>query len=219
MKGAVLGRSFTSALHVPFLDSIQKGVLRTVYRNIPFLKSPFDICLYLQLLSSLRPQTVIEIGAKFGGSALWFADMLVNHGVAGHVITVDSDPRIEFSDPRIIVKQGDARCLEKVFADGFIDSLPHPWLVVEDSAHLFETTLAVLHYFDRKLVAGDYIVIEDGVVSFLSDPEYRAYKDGPNLAVQEFLSANSEKYDIDSELCDHFGYNVTYNPNAWIRRR
>jgi cephalosporin hydroxylase len=216
---SVLGRGFQSAIPVTILDSIQSGVMKNCYRGIPFFKSPFDICLYLQLIARLRPLTVIEIGAKYGGSALWFADMLSNHGLAGRVVTVDTNPRIDFSDHRIVVKEGDARALDKVFAGNFIDSLPRPWLVVEDSAHLYDTSLAVLQYFDRKLVAGDYIVIEDGVVSFLSDARYRAYRDGPNIAVQQFLSANSERYSIDTGLCDYFGYNVTYNPNGWLRRR
>jgi len=145
--------------------------------------------------------------------------MLTTHGLAGRVVTVDIKPQIKFSDDRIVIREGDARSLDKVFADGFVDSLPHPWLVVEDSAHLFDTTLAVLRFFDQKLAAGDYIVIEDGVLSYFSHARYRRYKNGPNLAVRQFLSANAEKYAIDTELCDHFGYNVTYNPNAWLRRR
>jgi len=216
---SVSGRHFGSGMPRKLLDSIQSGVLRNSYRGIPFLKSPFDVCLYMQLISRLKPLTVIEIGTKFGGSALWFADMLTTHGLAGRVVTVDIKPQIKFSDDRIVIREGDARSLDKVFADGFVDSLPHPWLVVEDSAHLFDTTLAVLRFFDQKLAAGDYIVIEDGVLSYFSHARYRRYKNGPNLAVRQFLSANAEKYAIDTELCDHFGYNVTYNPNAWLRRR
>lgn len=216
---SVLGRSFDSAVPRRLLDSIQSGVMRNSYRGIRFLKSPFDICLYLQLISRLKPLTVIEIGTRFGGSALWFADMLMTHGLAGRVVTVDINPEVSFVDHRIIVKEGDARSLDKVFADSLIDSLAHPWLVVEDSAHRFETTLAVLEYFDQKLVAGDYIVVEDGVVSHLSGAHYRRYQDGPSIAVKQFLAVHGDRYSIDTELCDYFGYNVTYNPNGWLKRR
>jgi cephalosporin hydroxylase len=216
---SALVRSFDSAISTKLLDSIQSGVMKNVYRGIPFLKSPFDVCIYLQLISRLKPLTVIEIGTKFGGSALWFADMLAMHGLPGRVVTVDTKPQVSFVDDRIIVRQGDARALGETFRDEFLNSLAHPWLVVEDSAHLFETTFAVLQYFDRKLVSGDYIVVEDGVVSKLSGSHYRAYKDGPNTAVKQFLSDNYERYFIDTELCDHFGYNATYNPNGWLRRR
>ena len=216
---SILGRTFESAVPGKLLDSIQSGVMRNSYRGIPFLKSPFDICLYMQLISRLKPLTVIEIGTKFGGSALWFADMLMTHGLAGRVVTVDINPQINFVDSRIIMKEGDARLLDKVFTESFLASLPHPWLVVEDSAHLLDTTLAVLQFFDQKLVAGDYIIVEDGVVSHLPGAQYRRYKDGPNIAVQQFLSANHGKYSIDAELCDYFGYNVTYNPNGWLKRQ
>jgi len=216
---SVLGRSFDSAIPRKLLDSLQSGVMRNSYRGIPFLKSPFDICLYMQLISRLKPLTVIEIGTKFGGSALWFADMLTVHGLAGRVVTVDIKPQVQFIDHRITVKEGDARSLNDAITDDFMDSLPHPWLVIEDSAHSFETTLAVLRYFDPRLAPGDYIVVEDGVVSYLSGKRYRQYEDGPNLAIKQFLAANGERYLIDTELCDYFGYNVTYNPNAWLRRR
>ena len=216
---SVLGRNFDSAIPRSLLESIQSGVLKNTYRGIPFLKDPFDICLYMQLISRLKPRTVIEIGSAFGGSALWFADMLMTHGLAGRVVTVDINPQINFSDDRIVVKQGDARSLDEVFSGDFIDSLQHPWLVVEDGPHLFETTFAVLEYFDRKLVPGDYIVVEDGVVSYLSGKRYRQFNDGPSIAVKKFLEVNGDRYTIDTELCDYFGYNVTYNPNGWLRRR
>lgn len=217
MSGVV--RNFESAIPRKLLDSIQTGVMRNSYREIPFLKSPFDVCLYMQLIARLRPLTVIEIGTKFGGSALWFADMLTAHGLTGRVVTVDIDPQVTFVDDRIVVRKGDARSLGETLAEVFLDSLPHPWLVVEDSAHLFETTFAVLQFFDRKLISGDYMVVEDGVVSYLSAKPYRSYKDGPNVALERFLSAHPERYSIDTELCDHFGYNVTYNPNGWLKRR
>lgn len=216
---SVLGRNFESAIPRKLLDSIQPGVLKNTYRGVGFLKSPFDICLYMQLISRLKPLTVIEIGTRFGGSALWFADMLTTHELTGRVVTVDVNPQVRFVDHRIIVKEGDARSLDKVLTDSLMESLPHPWLVVEDSAHLFETTLAVLQYFDQKLISGDYIVIEDGVVSQLSGAHYRRYRDGPSKAVREFLAVNSDRYSIDAELCDYFGYNVTYNPNGWLKRR
>src|SRR5205823_2568041 len=96
--------------------------------------------------------------------------------------------------------------------------LQHPWLVVEDSAHLFEVTLAVLEFFDAHLDRDDYIVVEDGVVAFLPGEIYRRYEQGPNRAVEQFLLRNSDAYEIDRSLCDFYGYNATYNPNGWLRR-
>ena len=216
----VQGRAFASALPVPVLDRIQAGTMRTRYRGVPFFKSPFDIALYLQLLGRLAPRTVIEIGTKFGGSALWFADMLSAQGIDGaRVLSVDIQPLAGFTDPRVTFLQGDAACLGDILPASLLASCQHPFLVVEDSSHMHEHSLAVLDFFDDWLTTGDYIVVEDGVVAQLSGDHYRQYQDGPNRAVAEFLGRRADAYAIDEELCDQYGHNATYNPNAWLRRR
>lgn len=214
----VLGRSFRTALSTEALSSIQFGALRSSYRGRGFLKSPFDIVLYMQLVDRLRPQTVIEIGTKHGGSALWFADMMSVRGIAPCVVSVDLAPPLDLDDERIKLVAGDARLLEECLEPTWLASLPRPWLVSEDSAHTFEACSAVLGFFDDQLRLGDYIVIEDGVLSYMVEANYRAYEDGPNRAVQHFLRARSSHYEIDAKLCDFFGHNVTWNPNAWLRR-
>jgi cephalosporin hydroxylase len=218
-KAGVRGRDFASAIPVPVLDAIQKGTMRTCYRGVPFFKSPFDISLYLQLLSRLAPRTVIEIGSKFGGSALWFADMMTAQGIAGaRVLSVDIQPQAGFTDPRIDFLQGDATCLGEVLRPELLAACPHPWLVVEDSSHHYEQSIAVLEYFDGFLQPGDYIVVEDGVVAQLSGEHYQQYDNGPNRAVAAFLAKRGESYGIDDALCDQFGHNATYNPNGWLKR-
>ena len=74
------GREPRTAIPPALLESIQQGVMASRYRGREFLKSPFDVVLYLQLIDRLRPRTVIEIGTKEGGSALWFADTLAATG-------------------------------------------------------------------------------------------------------------------------------------------
>jgi cephalosporin hydroxylase len=192
--------------------------MSTLYRGVPCLKSPLDLVLYLQLIHRLGPRTIIEIGSKFGGSALWFADTLSAHGIDGRVVSIDLVSPERAGDARIDFRQGDVRCLDGCLPMTYLQSLKHPWLVVEDSAHHFETTLAALDFFDRELVSGDYIVIEDGVVDQLPELQYRSFDNGPNRAVAAFLARRSADYAIDVSLCDHFGYNVTYCPNGWLRR-
>lgn len=213
------GRRFVSELPAGILDNVQGGVRRTVYRGVPFYKSPFDISLYLQLLSKLAPRTVIEIGTKFGGSALWFADMLSAHQIAdSRVISIDISPQNEFSDTRITFLEGDAKALGDILSPAMLIGLPRPFLVVEDSSHFYPEAMAVLEFFHPYLQGGDYIVVEDGVVTQLTNPHFRVYEDGPSVAVAEFLAAHPDEYEIDTDLCDRFGFNVTYNPNGWLRR-
>ncbi|HEX7823061.1 MAG TPA: CmcI family methyltransferase [Sphingobium sp.] len=212
-------RTFATAIPSTVLDEIQLGVLRSVYRDVRFLKSPLDIGLYLQLLSRLRPQTVIEIGCRFGGSALWFADMMTAQGIVGpQVVSVDTNPEVSFEDARIRILTGDAADLKTCLTPQLLASCPRPWLVVEDSSHFYQHTAAVLEYFHPLLERGDYIVVEDGVVLHLNGEHYLQYENGPNRALADFLERNGSKYQVDTDLCDFYGRNATYNPNGWLRR-
>ena len=201
-----------------FLQSLQRGVMTTQYRGVGCLKSPFDLALYLQLFSREVPRTVFEVGTRFGGSALWFADMMENHGVPARVITVDVEPPSDLADSRIMFLRGDANDLGAALRAEHL-AAPHPWLIVEDSSHMYAESTAVLHFFHPHLRSGDYVVIEDGVVAFMDPGKYGKYQNGPTRAVEDFTSAFTGDYELDTGLCDHFGRNVTYNPNSWLRRR
>jgi cephalosporin hydroxylase len=212
-------RRFASDLSPDALDAIQGGLLATSYRGKQFLKSPFDVLLYMQLVGSLRPRTVIEIGTLEGGSALWFADCLDAHGIDGRVISIDVENPPDLEDERISFLRGDATALDRVLGAEVVAGLPRPFLVTEDSAHYFETCLGVLEFFHPHLRSGEYVVIEDGVVNQLPQDFYRLYEDGPNRAVRHFLELHPDEYEVDEELCDRYGYNVTWSPNGWLRRR
>lgn len=210
-------RALTSDLPTQMIPALQRGVMTTRYRGIGCLKSPFDMVLYLQLFSKQVPKTVFEVGTRFGGSALWFADMMDCHGVRGNVVTVDITPPADFADPRIRLLQADAKELASVL-DAETLRAPKPWLIVEDSSHMYPESLAVLRFFDPHLSAGDYVVIEDGVVAFMDPEKYGKYERGPTRAIEEFMAERGADYELDESLCDHFGHNVTYNPNGWLRR-
>jgi cephalosporin hydroxylase len=212
-------RSFDTRLPAETWSDIQRGTMRTRYRDRRCLKSPFDLVLYLQLIQRLRPATLIEIGVNDGGSALWFADTMRAHGLPPNVIGIDRVLPEGIAEPGVALLVGDAHQLGQVLSDERLGSLPRPWLVVEDSSHHFETSLAVMQFFDPWLHTGDYLVIEDGIVEFMPEPHYRQYACGPSRAIAAFLESRAGQYEVDTELCDYFGRNTTYNPNGWLRRR
>lgn len=107
----------------------------------------------------------------------------------------------------------------ETFPHQVLASAAHHWLTIEDSAHTYTSTKAVLDYFHPLLEPNDYIVVEDGVVADLRDAQYRRFDDGPNQAVRDHLLRWPDDYRIDTDLCDFYGYNATYCPNAWIIRR
>jgi cephalosporin hydroxylase len=210
------GRSFSRSRSAAELDFIANGAFKLRYRRIHMLKSPLDIAIYMHLISELRPMTVIEIGSHRGASALWFADMIRMNGEQARVVSIDLEIPPRAKDPRVTFLQGDATKLQEALSDDLLATLPHPWLVTEDSAHLYDTTRGVLEFFHPRLRAGDYVVVEDGDVGDLDKPFRIA--PGPNEAVHELLTKHPGQYEIDAELCDFFGYNVTSNPNGYLRR-
>jgi cephalosporin hydroxylase len=162
---------------------------------------------------------VIEIGTMHGGSALWFADMLSAHRIEDpRVVSVDIEPLAEFEDERVSFLRGDAKKLGDALPPDLLASCARPWLVVDDGSHLFDDVTATLEFFHPHLRSGDYLVVEDGVLVQFSDRYYKKYENGPNRAVANFLERFGHLYEIDEALCDHYGRNVTWSLDGWLRR-
>jgi cephalosporin hydroxylase len=194
------------------LMKIQQGTMNTRYRGVPMLKNPFDLALYPMLLERARPATLLEIGTHAGGSALWFADR--RPGM--QVWSLDLEPPEGVSHPNVRFHRADAQRLGEVLTPEVMESLARPLLVVEDSSHLAGTTAAVLDFFDAWLRPGEYIVIEDGILTAMRAAE--TYDGGPLRAIREFLARSGGRYEIDRTLCDYYGRNVTWNVDGYLRR-
>lgn len=210
-------RDFNSALSADVLNSIQKGTLSYSYKDIVCQKNPFDLSLYTKLLWSLKPKTVIEIGSAYGGSALWFADILSSFNLNSHIYSVDIDmSKIDIEDDRITFIQGSLFSLDSLLPGSFIKNIPRPLLIIEDSSHFFDTTYHVLNFFKSLLEKGEYIIIEDGIVGNLGE-NYKQYNDGPNKAIEKFIERNKD-FVIDTNYCDFFGHNYTWNTNGFLKK-
>ncbi len=207
------------ALPRPFLDSIQAGTMATTYKDVPMYKNPFDLALYQRLLWQTKPRSLIEIGAKFGGSALWFADLLGRYGIDHTIHSIDIDDLPRPAIPGVTFHHGDGRNLGATLSPELLRALPRPLLVIEDADHRPATTLAVLRFFDAWLQPGEYIVVEDGIVDDLFDADRLATLDGgPRPAIEAFLAERGQDYEIDTALCDAYGVNMTWNVNGFLRR-
>jgi cephalosporin hydroxylase len=132
------------------------------------------------------------------------------------VHSIDVDRVSDVSDPIVTFHQGDANNLEATLSAHDIKAMPRPLLVIEDSKHRPETTIAVLDHFAPLMAVGEYIVIEDACVVGLGWGE--RYKGGPGVAIESFLAQNSESWVIDTEYCDFYGLNVTWNMNGYLKK-
>jgi cephalosporin hydroxylase len=191
---------------------IQQGAMAYRYRGVPLLKNPFDLALYPMLLERAKPRTLIEIGSFAGGSALWFADQAPGM----RVLSVDLEPPAGVTHPSVTFLRGDARTLDGALPEELMQSLERPLLVVEDSNHLAGTTAAVLDFFDPWMRAGEYLVVEDGILTAMRAAD--SYEGGPLKAIREFLERTKGSYEVDRSLCDYFGTNVTWNVDGYLRR-
>jgi cephalosporin hydroxylase len=205
-----------SAIPYDLLMAIQQGTMAYRYKGRPLLKNPFDLALYPLLLADARPRTLIEIGSFQGGSALWFADQAAGLGWDLEVHSVDVAPPSGIERPHVHFHPGDGRRLGDVFDRPALAALPRPWLVIDDADHQYETTLAVLRFFDPLMAPGEYIVIEDGILTDMRVAD--AYGGGPARAIHDFLADARGRFEIDRSYCDYFGHNVTWNVDGYLRR-
>lgn len=148
------------------------------YAGVPISKFPEDLRVYEHLLWASRADVVIELGAQFGGSALWFRDRLraleqygrIRHG---RVISIDIDvtaarQAVSAADPNhtssITLLEGDVR--DTALADRVRELVPagSRCFVIEDSAHTYETTWGALTAFASFVPPRGYFVVEDGCV-------------------------------------------------------
>ncbi len=211
-------RSFDTGLDPELLKGIQRGILfRSQYKGVPCLKSPFDLSIYHHLFWVTKPKTIIEIGSKHGGSALFFSDLSKNYSLDAKIISIDINPPPEIEIPSVEFVTGDASDLSKIFGLSSMKNLPRPWIIIEDSAHTYEVCTHVLDYFGKNLEAGEYLVMEDGNLDELGLSE--KYNGGPNRAISDFFDRNPMVFEVDEFYCDFFGYNKTYNPNGYLKKR
>ena len=199
------------------ITSFQRGIMAYHYKGVPTLKCPMDMALYMDILWKVKPGTILEIGSYSGGSAVWFADILGNYGLNDtKVISLDVKPVTDIDDPRIEYGFCDAGKPDEVLTEAFFSKLVHPIVLIEDSSHLYEHTLNILRCCDQWLLAGDYVIVEDGIIHHQQGcPRYNG---GPLRAVEEFLAERGDYYEIDRERCDYYGKNVTWNTDGFLRR-
>lgn len=195
------------------LPVMQNGIMTgTTYFGVKTLKSPIDAWVYQEIVFQQQPDVIIEIGNYNGGSALYLAhicDAIGKGRVIGIDLSHETVPRHIAHHPRITFVDGDAcqsfdRVSKLVSADERV-------LIIEDSAHTFDNTLAVLRLYSGFLKTGDYFIVEDCIchhgLDVGPDP-------GPFEAVEAFLNENA---DFESDRSRE-RFLITWNPKGYLKR-
>lgn len=192
--------------------TLDKGHHLVTYRGVKAQRSPFDYVIYQMIIADIQPDLIIEIGTNFGGGALYMADLLNNIG-KGEIHSIDITNNC--SD---LVKTHSRIKLFHEGWDKYDMSLAKKFdkiLVIEDSSHTYENTLAAINQFCDIVSSGSYLIVEDGIVDRLGAS--KLFNGGPCKAIREFLKIHSE-FTVDRHYCDLFGKNATNNVNGYLKK-
>lgn len=230
LSGARIEERMEDSLRSYWLDRAAQHT-RDSYAGVPLSKFPEDLRVYEHLLWADRPNIVIELGTHCGASALWFRDRLRTLAAYGlisefRVVTVDIEanrarPYLDQADPNweddILLVTGDVRDTD--LPHHIAELLPREarCFVVEDSAHVYDTTLAALRGFAPFVPSGGFIVIEDGCVDVESMRLEDGWPRGVLPAVSDWLACPVGHAFVarrDLEL-----YGVTCHPGGLLQRR
>jgi cephalosporin hydroxylase len=203
---------------------------RDFYAGVGISKFPEDLRIYEHLMWQSRPDVVIELGARDGGSALWFRDRLSTLAAYGRVrhplvITIDLDAErtragLAHADPdyerTIRVLDGDV--LDEALPDRVRATVPagSRCFVVEDTAHVYQTTIAALRGFARFVSPGGFMVIEDGCVDV---EEMRAQADWPRgvlPAIADWLATSEGGHFVVRRDLERYG--ISCHPGGYLQR-
>ena len=217
-------RHFFTSLHDLSVNSYLNYVHRikdtkqnySKWKGLTLMKDPMTLGIYLQILQTLKPKTIIEFGTYEGGTSQWMRDMMKSLGNPCTVHTLDF---ISGDGCEATPKCGDEclHCRVNVSNDihfhhvnvhdidtfvvknhEMFDKMEHPVLVLEDC---HENLDGILNNMDLYLKDGDYFIFEDTLDSQKHDKMQSILKKYP-------------KYVIDTFYCDMWGTNNSWNVNS-----
>lgn len=196
------------------LNIMQDRILhRTSYFGVPALKNPVDFWTYQEIIFARKPDVIIEIGNRFGGSTLALAHLfdLMDHGniIAIDISHDDIYPQVR-SHPRIVMLEGDACSLVDDVSK--LISIDDRVMIIEDSSHTYENTLNVINAYCGFIKSGDYFIVEDSICHHGLDV---GPIPGPYEAIERFIDHHSE-FEIDREK---ESFVITWNPKGFLRRK
>lgn len=176
------------------------------WRGIHVIKFPTDLILYAEQIWNNKPDFIIETGTQFGGSALFFADMLSLFNDTGRVITIDIRDRVVERDPRIEYLLGSSAD-RKIFEHIKNKVSGKRVMVVLDSDHRYNHVRRELRLYGRLVTPGQFLVVED---SYMRNEVMK----GPGHAVKWYLD-NTKKYVMEHPEEKYF---VAVTREGWLRR-
>jgi cephalosporin hydroxylase len=193
---------------------------RTTFLGLLAAKSVTDLWNYQEILAELGPSLVVEFGTFQGGSTLYLAEVLGLVSPHSRVLSVDLDlshvgarvrehSRVELmqtnsTEPEVADR---IRTLRRGF--------PGPLFALLDSDHNAGHVIGELELLRGVTRAGDYVVVEDGIVN--GHPVLPEFGPGPLEALVMYMKNHPDDYSRDIAREQKFGF--TFAPQGFLVRR
>lgn len=149
------------------------------WRGVRAIRYPTDLILYAEIIQKQKPDLIVETGTRYGGTALFLADMcrLVNHG---KVISIDIDDQFGEvpSHTKLTCLRGDSALADTV--SQVVAKSGDTALVILDSDHSPEHVYRELHAYADLVHVGGYMIAED------------LQSEGAHKAIKRFLNERSD---------------------------
>jgi cephalosporin hydroxylase len=164
--------------------------LQQTWRGYKLLKNPLDCWVYQELIVKTKPDVILELGVAFGGSAIFFADVL---GLVGHGELIGVDISLERARG---VRHDRVTFLEGSSVDPAMVRDVHQRcagkrvMVFADSDHQAAHVLGELEAYHDLVGDGMYFIVEDSLADVMQWMPVPV--DGPLPAIRRFLAAHPE---------------------------
>lgn len=166
----------------------------------PMAVSVYDLALRVQIIATLTPRTIIEVGEGSGASSLFMAALLPGTGVSGHVHSLMPHPAGAGAD-RVTFYNASLDAIGTAWPADTLARFPHPWFVVIDGR---SGAGDILRHLDAHTEMEDVIMIE--------------HASGCEDDISAFLDCAAGDYRVDTVLTDFFGRNATTAVDSIFRR-
>lgn len=187
---------------------------RASWMGLRIWKNPLDAWIYQEILYEVKPDLVVEIGSRYGGSTQYFANLLdiMDHG---QVLSIDTErSEYECKHPRVTALTGDS-------ADPAILSQVDDFcrdrrvFVIHDADHSQAKVAEDLRNYSRYVSLNSYFVVEDGIVDLFHEGDGLGFREGGPLAATEAFLAQNPNFIADTS---RERYLLTYNPKGFLKR-
>ncbi|RFD27133.1 rhamnosyl O-methyltransferase [Mycobacterium uberis] len=191
----------------------------TTWAGIKCWKSVSDMWNYQEILADLKPSLVIEFGTRYGGSAVFFANIMRQIGQPFKVLSVDVshkmlDPAARREPDVLFIESSSTAPAIAKQIQSLKEEYPGKIFAILDSDHSMHHVLEEMKLLRPLLSSGDYVVVEDANVN--GHPVLPLFGPGPYEAIEAYEREFLGDYKHDEARERKFGF--TFATNGFLIR-